>query len=265
MALAGTADVAFGFSVRSPARGELAYETGQRGPFQKDQVAVPGPGAYNWSTKSRSPAPAGGLMRSTSERSFVSAFASRPDFAASVGASLFPAIGTPHTLAARRSVLRKERDPNWITSPTPLAENAQEIILGKPAPPRGGLEPSSPTVALWRSLSALTVRSLHRPPLPPPHPTGMPGPGSRKGRAVTDYESAARALFAPSTGSTWGGSFSPMNMHAGSMIPCSPIRNSMPLASSRSSLNLGASPSQRSVRLQASFEARQRARTATWC
>ena len=158
MALAGTADVAFGFSVRSPARGELAYETGQRGPFQKDQVAVPGPGAYNWSTKSRSPAPAGGLMRSTSERSFVSAFASRPDFAASVGASLFPAIGTPHTLAARRSVLRKERDPNWITSPTPLAENAQEIILGKPAPPRGGLEPSSPTVALWRSLSALTVR-----------------------------------------------------------------------------------------------------------
>ena len=98
----------------------------------------------------------------------------------------------------------------------------------------------------------------------------MPGPGNRKGRAVTDYESNTRTLFAPTTGSTWGGSFSTMYSATSAIgvptraSPLSAIRNPMPLASSRSSLGLGlgAPPSQRSLRLQAMHEARQKARTA---
>ena len=140
MGRGGNDVVAFGFSVGTPARGELAYETGQRGPFQKDQVAVPGPGAYHASTAHRSPgAPfGGGLMRSASERAFVESFAARPDFAASRKADSFNRLatcGTPHSIAARRSVLRTERDPNWITSPTPLTKDAAEIILGRSPPP----------------------------------------------------------------------------------------------------------------------------------
>ena len=133
--------MAFGFSVGTPARGELAYETGQRGPFQKDQVAVPGPGAYHSSTAHRTSPGApfgGGLMRSASERSFVESFAARPDLAASRKADSFNRLatcGTPHSLAARRSVLRTERDPNWITSPTPLTKDAAEITLGRSPPP----------------------------------------------------------------------------------------------------------------------------------
>lgn len=218
--------MAFGFSTRSPARGELAYESGQRGPYQKEHVAVPGPGSYNSRTPFRNAAPAGGLVHSASERSFVSAFAARPDFHAASRTNLdftarLAACGTPNSLAARRTILRDDHDPNWITSPTPLTKDAAEITLG------------------------------------------MPGPGSRKGRAVTDYESAQRTFFAPTIGSTWGGSFSPM-YSAGTMPPSSPIRNPLPLLSSRSSFDLGSSPSQRSLRLQALHEGRQKARTAGW-
>ena len=108
-----------------------------------------------------------------------------------------------------------DADPNWILSPTPLNKGAQD----------------SADVVL-----------------------GMPGPGSRKGRAVATFE-INRAIFAPSTGSKWGGSFGSMTRSQATLPPAT----SSPLASSLSSN----SPSLRSLRFEANYndyQARQAAR-----
>ena len=206
----------FGFGSRVPA--------GAGNAVPRDRAELPAPGAYDTNGAFRSPF--GGLHRSGSDDEFVARFSARSDFIGSRGADFDPRTAyTPKTREVR-GVLRLHADPNWITSPTPLNKGGisegADIVLGTRAacsnqmrvPRELPTRELSPRDSF--QLSPLRV-STHVYPLSPPSPepssacerAGMPGPGSRKGRACPSYE-VQRARFAPSCGSTWGGSFGSM-------------------------------------------------------
>ena len=118
----------YGFGSRQArqpfSRKELGY-------FDGSTRKLPGPGHYDSARLLDSPF---GRQRGGAPcDSFAMRFSMRSDFfGAAQGADLVAAC-TPKT-QRRRSVLRTDPAPNWILSPTPLNESAEEVVLGMPGP-----------------------------------------------------------------------------------------------------------------------------------